>query len=167
MSRTFANALIGEMAICAGGWQTIRTNEEGLYGDIQFEEKGAKGNDCVYARRMDCKNYYQIAEQYLSDTINDPTKSLQLITSNDRNYANNPFQMHWQYIHNKKVSPESLFEVSNVAPNESEHPYSQGRSLNGSNNNAAPCKVFGAIRILPSFLLYQIMRIMISVWMPA
>lgn len=151
MSRTFANALIGEMAIYAGGWQTIRTDVEGLYGDIQFEEKGTKVNDCVYARRMDCKSYYQIAEQYLSAAINEQKGSLQLITSDGRDYANNPFQMHWQYIHNKKVSPESLFEVGNVAPNASEHPYSQGRPSNGGNNNAAPCKVFGAIRILPSF----------------
>lgn len=151
MSRTFANALIGEMAVYAGGWQTIRTDVEGLYGDIQFEEKGTKVNGCVYARRTDYKNYYQIAEQYLSAAINEQKGSLQLITSDDREYANNPFQMHWQYIHNKKVSPESLFEVGNVAPNASEHPYSQGRPSNGGNNNAAPCKVFGAIRILPSF----------------
>lgn len=151
MSRTFANALIGEMAVYAGGWQTIRTDVESLYGDIQFEEKGTKVNGCVYARRTDYKNYYQIAEQYLSAAINEQKGSLQLITSDDREYANNPFQMHWQYIHNKKVSPESLFEVGNVAPNASEHPYSQGRPSNGGNNNAAPCKVFGAIRILPSF----------------
>lgn len=116
-----------------------------------FEEKGTKANDCVYARRTDYKNYYQIAEQYLSAAINEQKGSLQLITSDDRDYVNNPFQMHWQYIHNKKVSPESLFEVGNVAPNGSEHPYSQGRPSNGGGSNAAPCKVFGAIRILPSF----------------
>lgn len=151
MSRTFANAPIGEMAIYAGSWQTIRTDVSGLYGDILFEEKGTKANDCVYARRTDYKNYYQIAEQYLSAAINEQKGSLQLITSDDRDYVNNPFQMHWQYIHNKKVSPESLFEVGNVAPNGSEHPYSQGRPSNGGGSNAAPCKVFGAIRILPSF----------------
>lgn len=151
MSRTFANALIGEMAIYAGSWQTIRTEVAGLYGDIQFEEQGVKANHCVYARRTDYKNYYQIAQQYLSAALNEQKGTLRLITSDDRGYANNPFQMHWQYIHNKKVSPESLFEVGNVAPNGSEHPYSQGRPSNGGGSNAAPCKVFGAIRILPSF----------------
>lgn len=151
MSRTFANALIGEMAIYAGSWQTIRTDVEGLYGDIQFEEKGIRANGCVYARRTDYKTYYQTAEQYLSLAINEHKGTLQLITSDDRGYANNPFQMHWQYIHNLKISPESLFEIGNVAPNQSEHPYSQGRPSNGGNSNAAPCKVFGAIRILPSF----------------
>lgn len=151
MSRTFANALIGEMAIYAGSWQTIRTDVEGLYGDVRFEEKGTKANGCVYARRADYKTYYQTAEQYLSAAINEQKGSLQLIISDDRGYANNPFQMHWQYIHNKKVSPESLFEVGNVSPNQSEHPYSQGRPSNGGGKNAAPCKVFGAIRILPSF----------------
>lgn len=151
MSRTFANALIGEMAIYAGGWQTIRTDVDGLYGDIQFEEKGTKANDCVYARRSDYKTYYQIAEQYLSAALNEQKGTLRLLTSDDRGYANNPFQLHWQYLHNKKVSPESLFEVGNVSPNQSEHPYSQGRPSNGGGSNAAPCKVFGAIRILPSF----------------
>lgn len=151
MSRTFANALIGEMAIYAGGWQTIRTDVDGLYGDIQFEEKGTKANDCVYARRSDYKTYYQTAEQYLSAALNEQKGTLRLLTSDDRGYANNPFQLHWQYLHNKKVSPESLFEVGNVSPNQSEHPYSQGRPSNGGGSNAAPCKVFGAIRILPSF----------------
>lgn len=151
MSRTFANALIGEMAIYAGGWQTIRTDVDGLYGGILFEEKGTKANDCVYARRTDYKTYYQTAEQYLSAALNEQKGTLRLLTSDDRGYANNPFQLHWQYLHNKKVSPESLFEVGNVSPNQSEHPYSQGRPSNGGNSNAAPCKVFGAIRILPSF----------------
>lgn len=151
MSRTFANALIGEMAIYAASWQTIRTDVSGLYADIQFEEKGTRAYDCVYVRRSDYKNYYQIAEQYLSVAINEQKGTLQLITKDNREYANNPFQMHWQYIHNKKVSPESLFEVGNVAPNGSEHPYSQGRPSNGGGSNAAPCKVFGAIRILPTF----------------
>lgn len=151
MSRTFANALIGEMAIYAGGWQTIRTDVDGLYGGIQFEEKGTKANDCVYARRTDYKTYYQTAEQYLSAALNEQKGTLRLLTSDDRGYANNPFQLHWQYLHNKKVSPESLFEVGNVSPNQSEHPYSQGRPSNGGGSNAAPCKVFGAIRILPSF----------------
>lgn len=151
MSRSFANALIGEMAIYAGGWQTIRTDVEGLYDNIQFEEKGIKANDCVYARRTDYKTYYQTAEQYLSAALNEQKGSLKLLASDDRGYANNPFQLHWQYLHNKKVSPESLFEVGNVSPNQSEHPYSQGRPSNGGGSNAAPCKVFGAIRILPSF----------------
>lgn len=91
MSRTFANALIGEMAIYAAGWQTVRTDVSGLYGDVQFEEKGTKANDCVYARRTDYKTYYQMAEQYLSAAINEQKGTLQLITSDDRGYANNPF----------------------------------------------------------------------------
>lgn len=151
MSRTYANALIGEMAMIAGGWQTIRTDVDGLYGSVQFEKQGTEANGCVYARRTDYKTYYQIAETYLSKALNEYKGTLKLITSDDRGYANNPFQMHWQYIHNKQISPESLFEVGNKAPNQSEHPYSQGRPSNGGGKNAAPCKVFGAIRIVPSF----------------
>ena len=37
MSRTFNNLLIGEIALNAGGYQTIRTDVEGLYGDVAFE----------------------------------------------------------------------------------------------------------------------------------
>ena len=151
LSRTYANALIGEAALHAGGWQTIRTDVAGLYGDVQFEKKGTEANGCVYARRTDYKNYYTIAQKHLSAAVNEQKGTLALITNDDRTYANNPFQRHWQYIHDLKVSPESLFEVGNVAPNQSEHPYSQGRPSNGGGSNAAPCKVFGAIRIIPTF----------------
>lgn len=151
MSRTFANALIGELSLHAGGWQTIRTDVQGLYGDVTFEQKGVEANGCVYARRSDYKRYYEQAAQYLSAALNEQKGSLALITTDSRTNANNPFQMHWQYIHNKQVSPESLFEVGNIAPNQSEHPYSQGRPSAGGGKNSAPCKVFGAIRILPTF----------------
>lgn len=151
MSRTFVNALIGEAALHAGGWQTIRTDVEGLYGSVSFERKGTEANGCVYARRTDYKNYYQIAQKYLSAAVNEQKGSVKLVTADEREYADNPFQRHWQYIHDHKVSPESLFEVGNQAPLQSEHPYSQGRPSAGANKNGAPCKVFAAIRIVPSF----------------
>ena len=37
ISRTFANALIGKMALYAGGYQTIRTDMPELYEEVQFE----------------------------------------------------------------------------------------------------------------------------------
>ncbi|MDR0961015.1 MAG: RagB/SusD family nutrient uptake outer membrane protein, partial [Mediterranea sp.] len=152
MSRSFANALCGEIALHAGGWQTIRTDVSGLYGDVQFETKGTEANGCVYARRTDYLDYMRTAEQYLGAAINNHNGTVRLLTEDTRSYANNPFQFHFHHINNWTVSPESFFEVGNrQSTGNSEYPYSMGRPCPGANNNAAPVNVFGAIRIIPSF----------------
>ena len=68
-SRTFCDALIGELALYSGGYQTIRTDVAGLYGNVKFDKKGAEQFGCVYARRSDYLDYYKIAEQYLQAAI--------------------------------------------------------------------------------------------------
>lgn len=156
ISRTFVNALIGEIALFAGGYQTIRTDVEGLYGDVQFERKGKEANGCVYARRTDYLNYYRIAEQYLQGAVNN-AGTARLVTVDDREYADNPFQRHFQYGLDLKVSPESLFEVgcaqgpssTGMAMN-GEYGYAFGRPSNGG-NQTAPNKTFSAVRVLPTF----------------
>lgn len=150
MSRTYANALIGEMALFAGGWQTIRTDIPDLYGNVQFEYKGSDDGTCVYARRKDYMDYIKTAEKYLDIAINSQNGTAQLITTDNRP-ANNPFQKHWQEINSRRSSPESLFEIGTVAgAGNIEHPYSQGRP--GSNNkNLRILNTFAAIRIIPSF----------------
>ena len=152
MSRTFANELLGECALYSGGYQTIRTDVSGLYGDLTFEtmytNSSAKAD---FARRSDWKTYYQTAQTYFRNVISGSRKgTLSLITSDERTYANNPFQRGFQYVMDMEISPESIFEVGNVAPNQSERPYSQGRPSNGGNTNAAPCKVFSGIRVIPT-----------------
>ena len=82
-SRTFCDALIGELALYSGGYQTIRTDVTGLYGNVQFNKKGAEMFKCVYARRSDYLNYYTIAEQYLQAAI-DNKGSAHLIISDER-----------------------------------------------------------------------------------
>lgn len=155
-SRTFADALIGEMALYAGGYQTIRTDVKGLYGNVQFTTKGSEASGCQYARRSDYLDYYKIAEQYLQAAI-DNKGSAYLITSDTRTYTNNPFQLHFQYMNNLQVSPESLFEVGNIQGGQSgqtttsDYPYNFGRPSNGGSSNAAPCKVFAAGRAIPTF----------------
>lgn len=151
VSRSFVNALIGEIAYYAAGWQTIRTDVDGLYGDISFETKGVEANGCVYARRSDYKSYYQIAEQYFSSAINENSGTAKLVTTDPRTYCNNPFQMVFQYAHNNEVSPESFFEIGCEAGIQTERPYSQGRPSDGGGSNAAPCKAFAAFRINPYF----------------
>ncbi|WP_262249793.1 RagB/SusD family nutrient uptake outer membrane protein [Parapedobacter soli] len=149
LNRSYVNALIGEIALHAGGWQTIRTDMPGLYGDVQFEYKGTDDGMCVYARRTDYMDYIRIAEQYLDLAVNMHNGSVRLITSDDRP-ANNPFQVHWQEINSRRSSPESFFEIACSPGNGGEHPYSQGRA--GSNNGAVSVlNTFAAIRIIPSF----------------
>ena len=150
LSRTYANALIGEIALHAGSWQTIRTDIPGLYGDVQFDIKGTDDGMCVYARRKDYIEYIKMAEQYLGAAVNTQKGTAGLITTDNR-AANNPFQRHWQEINSRRVSPESIFEVATVPGiGNSEHPYSMGRP--GSNSSIfAYLNNFSAIRIVPSF----------------
>lgn len=156
LSKGFADALLGEVALYSGGYQTIRTDMPGLYGDIHFMTKGKEEQGCVYARRNDYLDYYKIAEQYFQAALaNKGTATL--VTVDDRGYANNPFQRHFQYAHDLEISPESIFEVGNIQGGQrgqtttSEYPYSFGRPSSGGNSQAAPCKSFGALRIIPSF----------------
>ncbi|MDP3431789.1 MAG: RagB/SusD family nutrient uptake outer membrane protein [Bacteroidota bacterium] len=150
ISRTFANALIGEIALHAGSWQTIRTDMQGLYGNVQFDFKGSDDGLCVYARRKDYLEYIKMAEQYLGVAINTQKGTANLITTDNR-ATNNPFQKHWQEINSRRVSPESIFEIATVpGVGNSEHPYSMGRP--GSNSSIlAYLNNFAAIRIVPSF----------------
>lgn len=152
-SRTFCDALIGELALFSGGYQTIRTDVSGLYGNINFNKKGADEFGCVYAQRTDYLEYYKTAKQYLQAAI-DNKGSAYLITSDERSYTKNPFQRHFQYFADLKVSPESLFEVANMQGGQqlttSEYPYAFGRPSDGGSSNAAPTKTFGALRIVPT-----------------
>lgn len=155
-SKTFANALIGQIALYAGGYQTIRTDVADLYGNVQFTTKGKEEYNCKYAQRTDYLDYYRVAEQYLQAAI-DNSGTAYLITSDERSYANNPFQRHFQYMHDLQVSHESLFEIGNIQGGQSgqtttsDYPYNFGRPSNGGGSNAAPCKVFAAVRAIPTF----------------
>jgi len=152
-SRTFCDALIGELALYSGGYQTIRTDVPNLYGKMNFVKKGSEVSGAVYARRSDYLDYYKVAKQYLQAAI-DNKGSSQLITADGRAYANNPFQRHFQYFHDLVVSPESLFEVGNIQGGQqvttSEYTYAFGRPSDGGGTNAAPTKTFGALRIVPT-----------------
>ena len=154
MSRTFCDALIGELALFSGGYQTIRTDIEGLYGSVTFTKKGAEQYGCVYARRTDYLAYYTMADQYLQVAIDNKGTS-GLITTDSRTYANNPFQRHFQYFADLQTSPESLFQLGNIQGGQqattSEYTYAFGRPSDGGSSNAAPAKTFGALRIIPTF----------------
>ncbi len=153
MSRTFCDALIGELALYSGGYQTIRTDISDLYGNVKFTKKGSEANGCVYARRMDYLTYYQTAKTWFQNAITNKGAS-GLIITDGRTYANNPFQRHFQYFADLQTSPESLFEIGNfqggTLTTTSEYPYAFGRPSDGGSSNAAPTKTFGALRIVPT-----------------
>jgi hypothetical protein len=152
-SRTYCDALIGQLALFSGGYQTIRTDMAGLYGNLQFTVKGSEAFKCKYARRNDYLTYYNIAEQYLQAAITNQG-SAHLITADERSYAHNPFQRHFQYFNDLQVSPESLFQLGNIQGGQqlttSEYSYAFGRPSDGGSANAAPTKTFGALRIIPT-----------------
>lgn len=81
----------------------------GLYGDVQFTTKGKEELGCVYARRNDYLDYYKIAEKYFQAALNNKGTAA-LVTVDDRSYANNPFQRHFQYTHDLALSPESILK---------------------------------------------------------
>lgn len=97
-SRGFAEALCGMAALYSAGWQTVRTDVPGLYGDVQLETKGKEEYKSIYARRTDYLDYYKIAEYYLDEAVKNRGTAT-LVTVDDRGYANNPFQRHFQYAH--------------------------------------------------------------------
>lgn len=153
MSSTFADALIGKMALYAGGFQTIRTDVAGLYGELQFETLNTDATrKCAYARPSNYKKYYKIAEEYLQNALSSNAGTTKLVTEDERSYANNPFQRHFQYFMDLKQSPENIFEIGCVQnqANSRTYCYDIGRGCNGG-NNTAPNKVFAAVRMVPSF----------------
>ena len=151
INRSYANALIGEISLYSGGYQTIRTDMPGLYGDVQFDYIGSDDGECVYARRKDYLTYITQAEKYLDLAVNSLNGSARLVTTDTRGGIDNPFQFIWSEINSRRISPESFFEIGTAAGvGNAEHPYSQGRP--GSNNGAnSLLNTFAAIRIIPTF----------------
>jgi starch-binding outer membrane protein, SusD/RagB family len=149
-SRTFAQGLLGKMALFAGGYGLRRTNFD--YGSVTFDQLGTEKWNAKYVRRKDYKTYYDIAKTYLKAVVDNPG-SAYLITTDPRGAGyENPFQYNFQVNMNLKVSPESLYEAGYTqGQGSSERPYAFGRPSNGGGSNAFPCKGYGQSRIYPSF----------------
>jgi hypothetical protein len=148
-SRTFAQGLIGKMALHAGGYSLRRADFD--YG-IELDQLGTEKWNAIYARPADYKKYYEIAKTYLEACIQNPG-SAYLITSDERGEEfNNPFQRNFQYNMDLIVSPESLYEVGVTrAQGNSERPYAFGRPSGGGNSNDYPNKNYGQSRMYASY----------------
>jgi len=152
-SRSFAEGLIGKMALFAGGFSLRRTDFD--YGSVTFIQKGSEKWGAKYVRVTDYQKYYQIAKTYLKELIDNPG-SAHLITTDPRGTGyNNPFQYNFQLNLNLQVSPESLYEIGETRGQFSERPYAFGRPSGGGGSNAYPCKCYGQSRIRPSFYYGQ------------
>ncbi|MBN1107784.1 MAG: RagB/SusD family nutrient uptake outer membrane protein [Bacteroidales bacterium] len=149
-SRTFAQALIGKIALFAGGYGLRRTDFD--YGDATFIQKGIVQWNAKYVRLTNYKDYYEIARTYLAACVQN-AGSAYLITTDPRGAAfNNPFQYNFQRNMDLVVSPESIFEVGITrAQSTSERPYAFGRPSGGGGSNAFPCKSYGQSRMYASF----------------
>lgn len=148
-SRSFAQGLIGKMALFAGGYGLRRTDFD--YGNVTFIQKGIEKWNAKYVRVTDYQKYYQIAKTYLKNLIDNPG-SARLITTDTRGAGyNNPFQLNFQYNMNLQVSPESLFEIGETQGQFSERPYAFGRPSGGGGSNAYPCKAYGQSRMFATF----------------
>lgn len=149
-TRTFAQALVGKMALAAGGYQQRRTDFD--YGTVSLETKGTEKWNSVYARRTDYKTYMNIAIEYFKKVV-DNGGSAHLITTDTRGAGyENPFQRHFQYVMDLQVSPESIYEMGATrGVSTSEFPYAFGRPSGGGGSNSYPNKSYGQSRIVASF----------------
>jgi starch-binding outer membrane protein, SusD/RagB family len=148
-SRTFAQGLIGKMALYAGGYSLRRTDFD--YGTVTFTQLGVEKWNAKYVRRTDYVKFYEIAKTYLKAVVDNPG-SAKLITADTRGAGfNNPFQFNFQYNMDLQVSPESLYEMAETQGQFSERPYAFGRPSNGGGSNAFPCKAYGQSRMHASF----------------
>lgn len=149
-SGTFAQGLIGKLALFAGGYGLRRTDFD--YGDVTFTQIGTEMWNSKYVRRTDYLDYYEIAETYLKALVANPGTA-QLITVDPRGAGfDNPFQYNFQLNMNLKVSTESIFEVGYTQGlGSSERPYAFGRPSDGGGSNAYPCKSYGQSRLYASF----------------
>lgn len=162
-SKTYANGLIGRMALEAGGYQTRRgdiTNRTDGKGNLlTFEQMGTENNGATYARRSDWKDLYAIARDHFKAVIDNPG-SAKFIEADPRSDGNgrtygNPYQYFFQQMHDDDngYADESIYEYSMSQGEKlnNARPYSFGRPTTGGSKNNYPCKNYGQGRINPAF----------------
>lgn len=165
-TRTYAEGLVGRIALWEGGYQTWRTDlgadyYKDLKGNvIQFEKVSTSDKyKCFYGRRSDWKTIYAIAEKYLGDAIaNSGTAKLQTVDPRSGDRYGNPYQ----YVFQENMmgvntdvltyAGESVYEIPDThADGNSERPYAFGRPSNGGSSAYYPCKSYGQSRFSPIY----------------
>ena len=148
LSQTYVDALIGRMALEAGGYQTRRGDIKYVDGDgnpLTFETKGSETNGASYGRRSDWQAYYVIAKEYFQKALDHKGAA-----SLSDDYSEFFVQLHGD---DASFADESIYEepFQQGASGNDPRPYSLGRPATGSSSNDYPCKNYGQGRINPAF----------------
>ena len=147
-SQTYVDALIGRLALEAGGYQTRRgdiTYVDGAGEALTFETKGSQNNGATYGRRNDWRELYAVAKQYFQLAI-DHKGAAKL----SENYSDLFVQLHGD---DASFADETIYEepFQQGAAGNDPRPYSLGRASTGAGSNDYPCKNYGQGRINPAF----------------
>ena len=148
LSQTYVDALIGRMALEAGGYQTRRGDIKYVDGTgkaLTFETKGTETNGASYGRRSDWQTLYATAKQYFLLALDHKGAA-----SLSANYSDFFVQLHGD---DAGFADESIYEepFQQGASGNDPRPYSLGRPASGGSSNDYPCKSYGRGRINPAF----------------
>ena len=160
-SKTYVQALIGRMALEAGGYQTRRNDVKRVDGQgnaLTFETKGSVNNDATYGRRSDWREKFQLAKTYYGKVLQNSGSAKLLLTDpradEGQRIYQNPYQYFFQELHmdDAVYATESIYEypMQQGGGNDS-RPYSYGRPSSGGGSNNFPCKNYGQGRINPAY----------------
>ena len=148
LSQTYVDALIGRMALEAGGYQTRRGDVARVGGNGQpltFETKGTPTNGATYGRRSDWQTLYQTAKTYFQLALNHAGAARL-----SDNYSDFFVQLHGD---DNSFADESIYEepFTQGAAGNDPRSYSLGRPASAGSSNNYPCKAYGQGRINPAF----------------
>ena len=148
LSQTYVDALIGRMALEAGGYQTRRGDIKYVDSDgnpLTFETKGSETNGASYGRRSDWQEFYTIAKVYFQKALDHKGAA-----SLSDDYSDFFVQLHGD---DADFADESIYEepFQQGASGNDPRPYSLGRPSTGASSNDYPCKNYGQGRINPAF----------------
>ncbi len=147
-SQTYVDALIGRMALEAGGYQTRRGDikyVDGNGNNLTFETMGSETNGATYGRRSDWKDLYATAKEYFQKALDHKGDA-----SLSENYYDFFVQLHGD---DASFADESIYEepFQQGASGNDPRPYSIGRPASAGSSNNYPCKNYGQARINPAF----------------
>jgi starch-binding outer membrane protein, SusD/RagB family len=163
MTRNYVDALIGRMCLYAGGYSTRRTDlgadfYKNLDGNVLSFDKlnTVDANNAFYGRRTDYEKFYEIAERYLQNCVDNPgtaalcTVDPRAAGSNGQAFGN-PYQYVFQQNDNLVLSSESIYEIPETRGVQTERPYAFGRPSSAGGSNNYPCKNYGQSRFHPTY----------------
>jgi hypothetical protein len=147
MTQEYVQGLIGRLALIRGGYALRPPSYTGDGEVLQSHPTRGK-----MVRRADYLKYYALANTYLKKLVY--SGNALLVTTDSRtpiNKFSNPFQTIFQDGMDYKISPEMIFEVSQLSGiTTDERPYAFGRPSSGG-ATAYPPKAYGQMRFFPTY----------------